>query len=61
MSMVTQLGEALRKNWVGWSGQLWKVYLALAGVVLAFICLAMAVLAGTESGSPSLRGWAALL
>ena len=48
---MTKVGEALQKNWLGWSGQLWKIYLALGGVVLALICLAMAILlAGT--GSP---------
>ncbi len=49
---MTQLGEALRKNWIGWSGQLWKIYLGLGGIVLALACLAMAILVGTESPKP---------
>ena len=49
---MTQLGEALRKNWIGWSGQLWKIYLGLGGIVLALVCLGMAILTGTESPKP---------
>lgn len=50
--MMTQLGEALRRNWIGWTGQLWKIYLGLGVMALALACLATAVIVGTEAPKP---------